>query len=168
MTDFDIRIDIEENVSAAFARGAGAVRDMTMMMAEISEVLVEGAQERFDTQIGPDGVPWKKSHRAIESGDNPPTLTLTGQLRRQIVPDFGPDYARAGVLKTGGPGLYARIHQLGGAILPKVKKALSFGGRIVSKVIMPARPYFGFGEFERAEIPPIIKAHLARVLEGGQ
>lgn len=168
MTDLDIRIDIEENVSAAFARGKVAGRDMTLMMAEISEVLVEGAQERFDTQIGPDGVPWKKSGRAEESSDNPPTLTLTGQLRRQIVPDYGPDFARAGVLKTGGPGVYARIHQLGGTIVPKLKKALSFGGRLIAKVIMPARAYLGFGEFERAETTEILKRHISQALEGGR
>lgn len=162
--DIQIVLD-EEKVRDALQRAALAGADLTQPMAEIAEVLVEGAQSRFDTRIGPDGVPWKQSRRAKESNDNPPTLTLSGQLRRQIVPDYGRDFASAGVLKTAGPGVYARIHQLGGTIRPKVKKVLSFGGRIVSQVIMPARPYLGWGEFERTHTIDILTTHLKHLFK---
>ncbi len=157
--DIEISIDskaVEAALKLASAEGA----DLSQPMAEIAEVLAEGAQKRFETQIGPDNVPWQKSRRAIEDGDNPPTLTLTGQLKRQIVPDYGRDFARAGVLKTGGPGVYARIHQLGGTIKPKAGKALSFGGRLLAQVKMPARPYLGFGDFERQLTLDILNSHL--------
>lgn len=163
----DIEISIDSKaVEAALQLASREGADLSQPMAEIAELLVEGAQKRFDTQIGPDNVPWKKSVRAIEDGDNPPTLTLTGQLRRQIVPDFGRDYARAGVLKTGGPGVYARIHQLGGTIKPKVKKALSFGGRMFAQVKMPARPYLGFGDYERPHAIEILTGYLRSFFGG--
>lgn len=165
MSTIDIRIELDDTLTPALHRAVLAGTNMTPAMAEISEVLVEGAQGRFDTQIGPDGVPWKKSQRAIESGDNPPTLTLTGQLKRQIVPDYGRDFAAAGVVRSAGPGKYARIHQLGGTIRPRKGKALSFGGRLFAKVVMPARPYLGFGEGERTETIAILRRHLGSALE---
>jgi len=160
---FDINIALEENVRIALQRAALAGSDLTQPMAEIAEIFVEGAQKRFDTRIGPNGLPWRRSERAIESGDNPPTLTLSGQLRRQIVPDYGRDYAAAGVLKSAGPGVYARIHQLGGIIRPRAKKALSFGGRILAQVVMPARPYLGYGVFEARHTLAILQRHLGRI-----
>lgn len=162
----DIRIELDDTLGPALERAILAGSNLTPAMAEISEALVEGAQGRFETQIGPDGVPWKKSRRAIESNDTPPTLTLTGQLKRQIVPEYGKNFASAGVVKSAGPGKYARIHQLGGTIVPRKGKALSFGATIVSKVVIPARPYLGFGDHERAETISILRAHLAGALGG--
>ena len=104
MTGIDIRIELDDALTSALHRAVLAGSNLTPAMAEISEVLVEGAQGRFETQTGTDGVPWKKSLRATESGDNPPTLTLTGQLKRQIVPDYGRDFAAAGVVRSAGPG----------------------------------------------------------------
>lgn len=163
MSGLDIRIELEETVTRRLDKAASLGSDLTQPMAEIAEVLVEGAQQRFETRIGPDGVPWKRSRRAIESNDEPPTLTLTGQLKRQIVPEYGRDFAMAGVVKTAGPGKYARIHQLGGTIVPRVKKALAFGGRLLSKVVMPARPYLGFGAHEREHVPAILQRHLKAI-----
>lgn len=166
MSGFDIRIELDDTLGPALERAVLAGSNLTPAMAEISEALVEGARGRFETQIGPDGVPWKKSLRAIESNDTPPTLTLTGQLKRQIVPDYGRDFASAGVVKTAGPGKHARIHQLGGTIRPRKGKALSFGATVVSKVIMPARPYLGFGEHERTETLAILRTHLDTAFGG--
>lgn len=166
MSGLDIRIELDETLGAQLDKAAALGSDLTLPMAEIAEVLVEGAQARFDTQIGPDGVPWQRSRRAVESGDTPPTLTLTGQLRRQIVPEYGRDFAMAGVLKTAGPGKYARIHQQGGTIRPRVKKALAFGGRLLARVIMPPRPYLGFGAYEREHVTDILQRHLKAIFGG--
>lgn len=51
---------------------------------------------------------------------------------------------------VGSDRKYAAIHQLGGIIRPKTKKALVFrvGGKVFSakKVTMPARPFFPFSK----------------------
>jgi phage gpG-like protein len=65
----------------------------------------------------------------------------TGHLRRSIYSQ------KTGFLKgyAGANLKYAAIHQYGGVIKPKVKKALSFkvGGSFITvkKVTIPARPY---------------------------
>jgi phage gpG-like protein len=65
----------------------------------------------------------------------------SGRLARSVTFAVEPNLVR-----IGSNVIYARIHQLGGAIVPKNKKFLRFpigGGQFVftKKVTMPARPY---------------------------
>lgn len=159
-----LRIDLEENVSEALARGIAAGLDLTPAMKSIAVHLSSATKMRFESERGPDGTPWKPSQRALEEGGQ--TLTLSGDLRGSIREDWGRDYAAAGPERSGGAAIYAKIHQLGGVIVPKVKKALSFGGRIFARVVMPARPYLGFGQDDPGAIAEILMRHLRLAFEG--
>lgn len=92
-------------------------------------------------------------------------LQDSGQLAASVVTDYGPDHTRIGSNKP-----YAAIHQFGGitrahVILPKNKKALAFGGRVVKRVNhpgskIPARPYMPF--MANGEVQPEAREALIK------
>ena len=164
MADFMI-ITLEKRLSASLAKAIAEVRDLTEPMDEISSRMLEATRERFASETGPDGVPWKKSERARQKGGK--TLQDRKFLIRSLDRRSGADFAEAGV-KPGAPQqTYAAIHQFGGTIRPKKGKALSFGGRLVAKVVMPARPYLGFGPELTADISGILRRHLGAAFGEG-
>ncbi len=160
-------------VQAAFDRLIQLGRDASPMMADISELLVESTQRRFQTGVGPDGVPWP----ALKDGSGRTPLLDTGTLRDQIFPGHGPDYA-----EVVASAKQARWHQLGTdpyVILPKNAKALAFGGAVsivagprtgqagrgtvVKKVNhpgLPPRPFMGISEQDRRDILALAQAYL--------
>lgn len=142
-------------------------------MADIAAAMLEETHNRFDTERSPLGVPWEKSRRAMEDGGK--TLTESGQLRNSIEKDHGADFAQVGVMP--GPALlrddasvrdYAPIHQFGGVIRPKTKKALKFGARVVAQVVMPARPYLGFGKAEEGHVSDILAEFIQGLADGSK
>lgn len=161
----EVKIELGENLSQALRFTQERALDLTPAMQEIALNLVSTTIDRFEAERGPDGVPWKPSRRAIEEGGK--TLQDSGALKDSIEPDFGPDFAAAGVLASGGPAIYAAIHQFGGTIRPRAKKALSFAGRVVASVTMPARPYLGFDDANRAFALDAIQDHLFRAFTAG-
>ena len=161
----EIRIELEENVSAALRRGIEAGLDLTPAMKEIANHLQTATQLRFEREQGPGGTPWRPSRRAIEDGGQ--TLTLSGDLRSSIGTASGKDYAAAGPERSFGAAVYAAIHQFGGEIRPRAKRALSFGGGVFALVRMPARPYLGIDDQDRAAIGDILGGFLRQAFAGG-
>ncbi len=160
MTGF-VSIALERRLSEDLARAQREAADLTPAMDEISEAMLDNTRERFMAERGPSGVPWKRSQEAIAEGRK--TLQKKGFLIRSLDRRSGATFAEVGV-KPGAPQqTYAAIHQFGGTIVPRAKKALSFGGRLVAKVIMPARPYLGFGADDRRDITAVLMRFLRRV-----
>lgn len=93
----------------------------------------------------------------------------SGTLRRSIHPeyDFTADKA---VAIIGTNTIYARIHEYGGVILPKTKKALKFkiGDKwvITKRVVMPERSFLRTALRETVpEIEAVLKAAVANSLK---
>lgn len=152
--------ELEATLDRAIERG----EDLRQPMAEIAEEWLGHVRQRFAEERDPLGVPWKK--RRVEPGEEDlphKILHLTGDLARQVRPDTGTDYAQLGVEKSAGPGVYARIHNEGGEIVPKNKKALSLGGRLVSRVVMPKRQFLGFGPAEQQTVEDVMGDWLRRL-----
>ena len=89
------------------------------------------------------------------------TLTKAGHLSGSISARHGPDFAEWGVNR-----IYAAIHQFGGTIRPKNSKALRFalaggGFATVKSVTMPARPFLGLSDDDKADIADLIARRLA-------
>ena len=153
-----VSIELEQRLSDQLARAQREAADLSQPMADASEAMLANTRARFAAERGPRGVPWKKSQRAIEKGGK--TLQDKGFLIRSLDRRSGADFAEVGV-KPGAPQqTYAAIHQFGGTIVPRAKKALSFGGRLVAKVIMPARPYLGFGAEDVRDVTEILTRFL--------
>ena len=114
----------------------------------------------------PDGTDWPERHPAYE---NPhPLLNLEGHLVKSIEGDAGEDTA-----VWGSSLVYARIHQLGGTIVPRHASALFFtlGGEdvIAQSVTIEARPYLGYGAAaERRGVEDVIEDWLEESLRHGR
>lgn len=150
---YTIELDSAE-LDAMIARAINEARDMRRPMGEIAGEWLDHVHERFDQEKDPLGVPWAKRRDNVDPERK--VLHLTGALETQIVPDFGSDYAQVGLLPSGGPGKYGRIHNEGGVIRPKEKAALSFGGRVVAQVVMPKRQFLGFGPAEQETVEDVM------------
>jgi len=90
------------------------------------------------------------------------TLIASGHLMKSI--SFAID-AEAGAVRIGTNLLYARIHQLGGVIVPKSRKFLRFpigGGQFMfaKKVTMPARPYLVLRPEDPARLAESVRDYL--------
>nr|WP_281171250.1 phage virion morphogenesis protein [Maridesulfovibrio bastinii] len=111
------------------------------LMDAVGDTLRTSVVQRFKTGIGPDGKKWKPSQRAIKQSGQ--TLVKNKVLMESI------DYeATPQMVCVGSNEVYARIHQLGGE-----------AGR-GHKVKLPARPYLGIDDEDRAEIKALMVEHL--------
>jgi phage virion morphogenesis protein len=148
-----IELTLSDDLTARLEAGAKAAVDFTVPMAAIADLMRSETVLNFETERGPDGTPWLPSQRAREDGGL--TLTDTGHLRQSITAA-----SDAGSAIIGTNLIYAAIHQDGGTIRPKTKRALKtpFGPR--GSVTMPARPFVGFGPPLVADIEAILVAHL--------
>lgn len=161
-----IRFEVDSGpVVAALDRAIAAGVDLTPAMRGIAGHLADAAQERFESGSNPLGVPWKPSKRVEEHGGK--TLVKSGDLVGSIRADWGADYAAAGPEASGGAAIYAAIHQLGGVIVPKVKKALHFAGRTVARVVMPKREYLGWNDESQDYAIAVLGDHIAEAFSGG-
>lgn len=117
------------------------------LLEQIGAAGVTQTQQRFLDQAGPDGQPWVQSLRAKEQSGE--TLRDTNRLFTSLT--YAADDKS---VEWGTNVIYAGIHQLGGIIKPKSKKALAFKGAngksyVVKSVTMPARPYLGLSDQNR-------------------
>lgn len=137
----------------AIANAARKMSNKKLLMSTIGETLVSGTIKRFASEEDPEGRKWKQSRRARAQGGQ--TLSDNAHLRNSI------DYAATSdKVMVGSNLVYARIHQLGGAIRPKNGNYLKFrtanGGFVsVRKVEMPARPYLGVSAADLEEVKAV-------------
>lgn len=139
-------------------------KDQSEAMRDIATLGENSTVNRFtNTQIGPDGKPWKRSIRAQITGAK--TLTVDAHLRDSISRSSGRDYA-----EWGANRIYAAIHQFGGTIKPKRASALRFrlaNGAFVStkSVTIPARPFLGISPDDESDILNILRARIAGIVD---
>ena len=111
----------------------------------------------------PDGAPWPERRPGYDNPRN--LLNFHGGLLDSIDSEASEQAA-----VWGSSLVYARIHQLGGTIVPRNARALAFdlGGDLVlaRSVTLPARPYLGYGEDERRGVEDMIELWLEELLGG--
>lgn len=166
MAGAGIRIDVQDaGAIAAVRRLVARVEDPRPAFDEIGSAMVASTIRRFEIEAGPGDVPWKKSRRAAREGGQ--TLTDSGRGRASITHNVLADGVEWG---TNVP--YLAVHQAGArtpprTIRPKRRKALYWPGAAhpVAKVnhpgsVIPARPFLGVDERDRATIERIVARHL--------
>jgi phage gpG-like protein len=161
----EIGVQFQENLSAALRQAAQHGGDLTPAMKEIAVYLEGVSADRFAHGVGPGGVRWKVSERVREHGGQ--TLVLSGDLQTSVHAETTPSSVEIGPERSFGSAVYAAIHQFGGTIRAKVKKALHFGGRIVASVYIPARPYVGFDEPDQNRMAEILTDFMKDAFGGG-
>src|SRR3954471_15032957 len=127
-----IDVQFQENLSAALRQAAQSGGDLTPAMKKIAVYLEGVSEQRFETGEGPGGVKWKVSERVREHGGQ--TLVLSGDLQTSVHAEATATSVEIGPERSFGSAVYAAIHQFGGTIRAKAKKALHFGGRILASV----------------------------------
>ena len=142
------RISLEidgATLNPGLARMAAVLTNPSTAMDQVGRYLVASTLRRFERERAPDGSPWLKSARALAEGGQ--TLTDTGRLRTSIAHTVADGGRAVGV---GSNVLYAAIHQFGGR---------AGRGR---KAKLPARPYLGIDDRDRANILRIVSRALER------
>lgn len=166
MTGISFSVEGTKAALAALAGAVAALDDATPLYDDIGAMLVVSAQERFQTESGPDGSPWPISIRAAMTGGK--TLSDTRRLFASITHE-----ASASGVAVGTNVIYAAIHQTGGTIRAKTSKGLRFraggnGGWVTKQsVTLPARPFLGLDRDDEKEIAALAEDYLAGLDEGG-
>lgn len=136
------------------------------VMDAIAGVGEESTIERIhDGGPAPDGTDWPARHPLDE---NPHALlNRDGGLVDSIESAAGEETA-----VWGSSLVYARIHQLGGTIVPREHDALQFtlGGQVViaRSVTIQARPYLGYGDAESHGVEDVIEVWIEEALGGAR
>lgn len=193
MADKGIRIGISDaTVLSALARLESATEHRASAENAIGAYLVTSTQRRFEKEIGPDGVPWKRlsprtankrigrRRRGFEN-----ILRVSRRLEQSVV--YAVDDHEIAV---GSNVVYAAIQHLGGEIeQPERQQTIfqnydsksdtfdqrfrkpsrsNFARDVTVKahtISIPGRPYLGIDETDRKEILAIIEDHFRS--EGG-
>jgi phage virion morphogenesis protein len=166
-----IRIQIDDaEVRRALGGLAARLANMRPFYKNVGEELVQSTKERFDAQRDPEGRPWKKDLPGTWARKKTKRiLRESGQLQDTIHYQADGDQ-----VLIGSNRVYAAIHQFGGqtkahTIRPKNKKALAWPGAAhpVKSVRhpgskIPARPFLGMSERDKARILEIAADFLAK------
>jgi phage virion morphogenesis protein len=148
----DVKIDDARLMTQLRRMMANAARPVSAMQV-IAGLGENSTRRRFRTQKDPEGNPWKKGRK---TGGR--TLTKDGHLSGSTS-----NRATSSEASWGVNRVYAAIHQFGGIIKPKSKKALRFkvaGGFVTTKqVTIPARPFLGISADDRDDILHVLRKH---------
>lgn len=144
-----------------------ATANASPLMAQIAGVMHDAVEENFAQQGRPKWLGLKPPVSKRRVGGM--ILQDSGQLAASIEP--GSDTSSAWV---GTNKVYAAIHQFGGqtrphVILPRNKKALAFGGRVVKKVNHPGskidpRPFLSLTSEDDSRIEGKADAYLKSII----
>ena len=161
-----IELDAHEVAELGRALRRASRASLAPVMQDIAAIGKSATQARIaEGGPAPDGTPWPERH---PHNPNPhPLLNLEGHLWDSIQADSTEDEAI-----WGSNLVYSRIHQLGGTITPREAPALSFfvegvGLIHASQVVIPPRPYLGFGEDERAGVEEVVELWLEELFGEG-
>ena len=174
MSGAGITITVDDaEVQAACNRLAAAAGNLTGAFKNVGEYLVTSTKARFDRQQAPDGTPWaalspKWLARKKDKGQDTRILVMRGHLmnwlRYQLV--------GSNELQVGTDRAYGATHQFGADMTVFRKRRLS---RVTAKprpstmpshMNIPARPFLGLDETDRARILEIFTDFLTRAEAG--
>ena len=151
MIEVELKTD---DLTRALEQLRARLSDMTPVMQDIGEYLVESTKARFVAGVDPDGDPWAAKSpvtmaataaREKKAADPRPLFGPTGLLSSQISYEAGPDHVEAGSNR-----IYAAMMQFGGT----TSAFPHLWGDI------PARPFFGLSETDETNILEIIAEGL--------
>lgn len=155
-TEFNI-----DAIASRLTRAEGALTDMTPLMQDIGEFMIESTKENFRDSTSPDGIKWAaKSQATLDAyaarGDRVSTKPLigpTGVLSSTIFSE-----ASATSVAWGSSQIQAAVMQLGAG---KGAFGTASNGSKIPWGNIPARPYLGIGSEDEAGIIAIAEEYIA-------
>ncbi len=155
-----ILVEVDHSgVQQSLQKLADALEDTKPVLMGVGELLRNSASDRFKTQTSPDGMPWEPLqhwYKDQKPKNKDKILTLNGYLQSYLAFQVEGD-----AVLVGSNLEYAAIHQFGGTIRPRDKKALAVGGGLVSSVTIPARPYLGVSNDDAEGIELLVSDYLS-------
>lgn len=147
-----IRIEVKDDeVTAALAALSARLANMTPVMQEVGEFLVASTKDRFGRSEAPDGSKWAPKSPVTEGRDRRPLFGPSGMLSQQIFAVPGPTS-----VEVGSNRIQAAMMQFGGT---RAAYAHLWGD-------IPARPFLGVSETDRAGILAIVGGWLEGAAAG--
>ena len=151
-----IHVEVDDQqVRASLNRLLAAGRNMTPLMREIGEHLVNTTRERFRVQEAPDGTHWaplSETTKKRKRRNKDKVLTERGFLRGNLTFQAGHDS-----VEVGSPSIYAGTQQFG------AKKG-AFGSTKKGSSIpwgdIPARPFLELSHDDETEIRELVIRYL--------
>lgn len=163
-----IEIEInEDEITAALARVEAALTDMTSLMSMLGEILKASTDRRFIEGQAPDGSIWApKSATTIATykrrGDpvsSRPLIGPTKVLSSTIFYEAGPDF-----VSINSNPIQAAVMQFGAA---KGAFGTTARGAPIPWGDIPARPFLGVSDEDRASIADQVSEWLGGVAQHG-
>ena len=134
--------------------------DLTPVMADIGEQLLNSTRQRFSDQVSPEGEAWSPlSHvtKARKKKNKDKILTEEGRLRRLLSVQTGKDY-----VEVGSTRIYAATHQFGAE---RGAYGKTQHGTPIPWGNIPARPFLGVSDNDKKTILKIIQKHLKKSIQ---
>lgn len=158
----------QDQVGPALDALGELLEDLTPVMQEIGDYLVESTKQRFQEGKAPDGTPWAPKSAATlaryeamgaRSAMVRPLIGPNAILSREIFHQAGPTS-----LEIGSPTIYAAVMQFGAG---KGAFGKTSRGAPIPWGPIPARPFLGLSPDDEAEIVGITEEWIARAAELG-
>ena len=173
----------DADIRAAFNRLLATVENPEAAMKVVGETWLANTKRRFDTETGPDGVRWqansaltlqrflgyRKSNFGKKGGLSAKGMARigakkilqghSGDLRNTLFFDAGPDF-----VLLASPMIYSATQQFGAA---QGKFGTDSRNHPIPWGDIPARPFLGASEEDKADILGIFNDFLSRAIDGG-
>ena len=134
--------------------------DLTPVMADSGEQLLNSTRQRFSDQVSPEGEAWSPlSHvtKARKKKNKDKILTEEGRLRRLLSVQAGKNY-----VEVGSTRIYAGTHQFGAR---RGAYGTHKNGSPIPWGDIPARPFLGVSNADKKTILEIIQKHLKKSIQ---
>jgi len=152
----NITLELDQTEArAAIQRLIRLGTDLTPLMQDIGEHLLNTTRERFREEQAPDGTPWaplSNTTRQRKTRNRNKILTEEGLLGSQIV-----YRATASSLEIGSNRVYAATHQFGAT---QGQYGSTSRGAPIPWGNIPARPFLGISPEDETSIRNIVNDHL--------
>ncbi|MDQ0454714.1 phage virion morphogenesis protein [Rhizobium paknamense] len=186
-------IEIRDGLTPTLERLVTVADNPAAIMGDVAAYLLTSTQQRFEQEIGPDGQKWKplKARTASVRAGRGRKMRGTDHILRDTVRLYSSlsTSSDASSATIGTNVEYAAIHQFGGVIrqtarsqklsLKRIRgskkvrfvKAGTKGATELEAIIgareitIPARPYLGINDADRAEIATIIMTDFGKAVE---
>ena len=134
--------------------------DLTPVMADIGEALLNSTRQRFSDQVSPEGEAWSPLSnvtKAQKKKNKDKILTEEGRLRRLLSVRAGKDH-----VEVGSTRIYAGTHQFGAE---RRAYGTNKRGAPIPWGNIPARPFLGVSHNDKKTILEIIQKHLTKSIQ---
>lgn len=161
-----ITVDVTtDTLRPALAEAEQALSDLTPLLQDIGELMVERTKGNFKTGTAPDGTAWApRSQATLDAyaarGDTPkggPLVGVTRALSTTIAYEVAP-----GHVDWGSNMIYAAVMQFGAA---QGQFGTTSRGASIPWGDIPARPFVGIGPEDENAILDTIEDYLQDLIE---